>query len=783
MIMESLAENDELRIVTEQLTGEIASLREANARLANEKTVLAKRNSDLKVANKQALDAKSASVTQLQTMLHELKSRECFPTADELRRSFSDIEAIRTTVAENVSKLGDLFDSDGNLSKLKNAKEVLSELRQENTTTRQANDLLRDKLTDFSSQLAEVQSRNRDLEHTLGVKEAAHQRALDDLHTANALAAEQTAKMQQLHADHADALVARVQAEGNISKHERQIIELKEELELGKEALAALDVLQREVVELRTRLQEKEINMLSQAAMVSMKDEIIASMSASGQDQSDTMTLRTTLTEKTSLLDTCLSRCDDLEAQLKASKLAESRHMDESRKYLLLNKELNSENSMRIEHVKTLERSAEQLRDELRVFQQAQLRSQVVQQRFEDQATTLKLLQEAHGDLQERLMAAEKSHAAALEDEASKRAHVEGLSQGLKHALSDAKVENKRYQDLLASARAEREEALDSERQRSEEALSSERQRSEEALKYEHQCSEEKVLAASEARVHAQQEAEIIRARVANIEADLKHTVSELQDTMLSLAAARAEMIEMRGRADDAEAENARLFEQRQTLLARYRDGVLCDDEKVFVDRLLEENQTACDRRVAEKQNELRRNTNIISHLEVKISHLEKALAKARKTENEEPEPDARSPQVREPLPPIPKKQSIVDVTKLAPPFPGTESSSRIVKPPPSPPQPPQRVELGQSASTDSEPPSGSRAGHNKPELGKRVRGAADIDTKNQGESSDSGRPRTRQRSVGKKAARRGNGNTKKQQQEGNAAGSSGAAASRRRIR
>jgi hypothetical protein len=50
---------------------------------------------------------------------------------------------------------------------------------------RQANVLLRDKLTDFSSQLAEARDRIYDLEHALQAKEAANKLALDNLHSAS----------------------------------------------------------------------------------------------------------------------------------------------------------------------------------------------------------------------------------------------------------------------------------------------------------------------------------------------------------------------------------------------------------------------------------------------------------------------------------------------------------------------------------------------------------------------------------------------------------------------
>jgi hypothetical protein len=52
---------------------------------------------------------------------------------------------------------------------------------------RQANDLLRDKLTDFSSQLAEARDRIRELEHKNGAEAAARDRTSSDLASASEL--------------------------------------------------------------------------------------------------------------------------------------------------------------------------------------------------------------------------------------------------------------------------------------------------------------------------------------------------------------------------------------------------------------------------------------------------------------------------------------------------------------------------------------------------------------------------------------------------------------------
>jgi len=97
-----------------------------------------------------------------------------------------------------------LLDSEGNISKLAEAKTMLVQLERNNETStqfefwsvclvadritaRQANDLLRDKLTEFSSQIAELQDRKRNLENTLESKERAHRRALEDLYNASAV--------------------------------------------------------------------------------------------------------------------------------------------------------------------------------------------------------------------------------------------------------------------------------------------------------------------------------------------------------------------------------------------------------------------------------------------------------------------------------------------------------------------------------------------------------------------------------------------------------------------
>jgi vacuolar-type H+-ATPase subunit E/Vma4 len=135
-------------------------------------------------------------------------------------------------------------------------------------------------------------------------------------------------------------------------------------------------------------------------------------------------------------------------------------------------------------------------------------------------------------------------------------------------------------------ARRVRDDARE-EARRAQEAAKDEARRTLEHLERARAEREERLLEAAEARGCALREAEDARARLVGVKADLDKVSSELQDTMLSLAAARAEADALGERSLTVDEDKMLLLRQRQTLYVRYKDNELVRVLLYVVDTLL----------------------------------------------------------------------------------------------------------------------------------------------------------------------------------------------------
>ncbi|KAI0322510.1 hypothetical protein OF83DRAFT_1289364 [Amylostereum chailletii] len=602
-------EAEEQRRENIQLTSELTVLRDENAELL-------RRLNDLRVNTRKALDVKSKSLVEVQNALSSLKaqSRESFTLVKQARGAMPDVEDLRRIVAESTSRLEVLLDGNGNITKLSEAREVVNDLQLECATTRQANDLLRDKLTDFSSQLAEARDRIRELEAGRDRETHALNISLRDLSNSNAVANDHAENLRKSQADLSDALVACARFEEEVSRLEERVLSLNGELRDKTGSLKELHVLRHENIELRALLKSRDDGAVVE--LHSMKNEILASMSQSSS------------AHDLATIEQLASRCAGLEAELDLHKKAVPAHNKEMKEAanreqvtLLLNQQLTAEKRNNDERIKAHELEARDQKEELRgvkdKLQQAELHCQVLQERFDNQSTTLKLAREAHGDAHERLLAAEKSFTSKLEVETAKRQQeivvLTDRNAFLQSSLEDAKKELKQQQNLHVKAQGDYENRLKAER---------------DSIQIHVLAAQEKQLQAEYARSRAVEDAEAARTATSTVQDTLDGVKAELHEASLLSASLQSNIDRLQNQVGKLQAENTSLLDQQSTLDARYRTNELTDGEKSFVDGLLAESQSFFDKKLADKQNEVRRKVAIISSLESKMTTLEKSLAR-----------------------------------------------------------------------------------------------------------------------------------------------------------
>ncbi|KAH9062859.1 hypothetical protein EDB87DRAFT_271706 [Lactarius vividus] len=135
---------------------------------------------------KKSIKATSNELAELHAGLVSLKaqSNECFAFAAQARSALPDISDLRSTIKDSSQKFQHLTED---LARLAETKEVIRDLESDRVNARKANDFLRDKLTDFTSQYAEAIERVQTVERVHTNQTNALRIALDDLHNTSAV--------------------------------------------------------------------------------------------------------------------------------------------------------------------------------------------------------------------------------------------------------------------------------------------------------------------------------------------------------------------------------------------------------------------------------------------------------------------------------------------------------------------------------------------------------------------------------------------------------------------
>lgn len=319
-------------------------------------------------------------------------------------------------------------------------------------------------------------------------------------------------------------------------------------------------------------------------------------------------------------------------SQASTAKLTQEIHALTLREAVLQGKsgELNVQLSKLGAELSNLNTEALAREDELR---QVNIRNSVLQERFDAQALTLKLAKEQSGDLQERLLVSESSHATKLESVAG-RLNVEiavlqeqkgHLQATLDQVTEDASTQRAAF--LAAS--------LDYENKL---------HKQEETHVKLAQADELRAVAAERDTADAKRLVDDLMQQVDSGRAelaDMKHRLHEAASRKST--GMEGEVVVLRARLEELEGENSKLQYRARALNKRYKDGDLSDSEKSFVNSLMQMSQSIHEQDIVAKENELRRRENMITSLQTRIDALESTLARLLKERGKENDPNNKS--------------------------------------------------------------------------------------------------------------------------------------------
>ncbi|THH14679.1 hypothetical protein EW146_g5687 [Bondarzewia mesenterica] len=629
VVLKGLSDLKHAKYEIEEQRREIVHLRSQLGAAKDEKEESIQRLNNVKNAARKAIESSSASLQEMRTTLHALRqqSDEAFAFATQARSCLPDVIDMRHTIEGSFGVFESLLDGDGKFIKGTELKQIITELQMECSKTRQANDLLHDKLTEMTSQLIETRDRVRVVETSLDISNRA-------LEQSNATLLEHVTLMKKAQVELSDALIVSAGYERKSISLEKDIKQLKEKLEEGERALNLVQGLEHKNVRLQSIIEDRDNQLRN---LSSVKEEHALSTAAIKEHRAEKVRMLETLSEHMQSIEKLNTKCTQLETQSDSNfqmidryedKLKVMREREEA--VLLVKENLAAEKATVEKHATTLEiqlvNTREELNDVRARLQQMEVQFSVLQERFTDQSTTLKLTKEANGDVQERLLVAETTYARTLEAKTGKLQReisvIKEKNKSFEHLLKASQQESDRYRDLLSSAKVECEGRLEEERKNGLARI---------------QDAQEKASQAEQRCAQAQTDAEGARTRLTTMHREMDLLKLQSENASRVSSSYQADVDSLNTQIHLLQTDKLKLTDRAKSIMTRYRTDDLSDEEKLFVNALMEESQALHENAIYEKQNELRRSKNRMADLELKIAFLEKSLARHLNTEK----PDA----------------------------------------------------------------------------------------------------------------------------------------------
>ncbi|KIP10723.1 hypothetical protein PHLGIDRAFT_115276 [Phlebiopsis gigantea 11061_1 CR5-6] len=595
----------------EELRREITFLQAQVNTSKLEKEELARRLKAVKATAKQGLDSTSRSLESVRASMEGLKtqSETSFAFVAQAKAALPDVVELRGTVAEAVKGLELVTRDDGHLIEVLKAKEIIDELKMECSGSSQVIDMLREKLQSVGSELIDAKIRSSELEGL----QSADREALRSSSTNLSNASEQVCRLaEELKIQQTElnkALLLAADFESKLNDANIRVQELDRTIVGKNGALEELPVLQGNLDEARLLLAERDAQISELRGLQARLD---SAMVASTEYASQARAFEAGMKMKDEAIVGLEMRISERESQLRAIQdvvlaLKEEAAAATSRESSLRDDlKLKQEDitAMKIAQVATQE-SSNDVRKELEQRSESlyelQAKYQVMEERYETQLVTTRCAQQTQAELQERLMEIQTNHARELEATTGKRDQEIALLAEQKASLL-VKIE-----DLEASARMQREELI--------------------AIKADY---DERV--AKEEDSHRIQ-LELAEKRVNEVHVALEDARAIVKNHEDQVASAKQEMQTQREELREALRPSPVHKEAVDALTAqitalRLENTELNEEEKMFINTLVQTSQSIHEQELVSKGNELRRRDNLVKELQAKIQSLESTLNK-----------------------------------------------------------------------------------------------------------------------------------------------------------
>ncbi|TFY56360.1 hypothetical protein EVJ58_g7693 [Rhodofomes roseus] len=618
----------------EEQRREISFLQSQLESVKGEKEEALKRLQAVKDAAKQSLEKSSKSLSALEDVMNELKtkSQSSFEMVIKAQSTLPDVQELRESVSEAMRN------EDGLSIRSSETRRLIDTIQLECQKSQEVADMLRDKLSCVGAELVDARNRVTELENAQLMDRTALQGSSQSLGNAGQQLSELAEAMKKQQRELYDVLSIAAEADAKLSVSNERIQALTAalgtkdaELEemrsvkhnnekltnLLKESEAkahSLEHVAEEVDMIRKLLAEKDIAIATFEASLTVKGELVEEM------RSRVLVLESHIANDTEKIRELTGGLQEHKAR-EASALKDA----ECRK---------SEHQRMFEKFASAEQALDAAKKELDLrnekMHEANARCQILEERFEEQSITLRVTREANGDLQERLITTEAAHARAFEsatgDLRCEIALLKEQNAQLQNIANQLDLKIKGQEDELSATTNEYEEKLKSKEDRHRSQLDAQQTRANGA---------EQDLAASRALLQSLQE------NLDSASSEAQNLREQLSQALLPDPTHGEEINALKHRIQNLEAEQHKLLERAKTIDVRYKRGDLNEEEKTFINTLVQMSQAIHEQELITKGNDLRRRDNTIKELRAKVHLLESSLGKHIKAQVQKTAPPA----------------------------------------------------------------------------------------------------------------------------------------------
>ncbi|KAH9951625.1 hypothetical protein B0H21DRAFT_684427 [Amylocystis lapponica] len=567
------------------------------------------------------------SLSGLQSLLTDLKaqSQTSFASVDQARKSMPDVEELRDTIAVALKSMEPLLDEDKQHTRASDIKSLVKDLELQCTRSGQVADILRDRLQSVGAELLDAKSRIVELEGAQAADRAALCSSTRDVTNATQKVTELAECLKQQQGELYDVLSAAADAETKLAASTERTTQLEHLVDEKQAELETLRHVQQDNLKLQNVIEDRDMRLVSFEAVkldltavqseLNDRDGTIRALQATLiAKEENIVELKTRITQAESTVQDSSEMIHKLRDDLRICEARELAALKENEHSIFDNRTLQEKVESQISQLDAVRREVESRGERLH---QANARCQTLEERFDDQSVTLRIMRESNGDLQERLIAAETAHAQTLQSSTGKLhceiALLQEQKSHLQLQVDKAEADNKRKEDTAEALKTEYEDKLVRQDAKFTSRLDTEEKRA--------------------GRV--QHDLDVSRAQIQELQEKIFAGVSEIQDLRdkwkeaKSLTTLRqAEVDTLKSQIQVLETAREQSLQRVKTIDVRYRTGDLVDEEKVFINTLIHTSQAIHEKELVAKGNELRRRDNTIKELRSKVHLLESTLAK-----------------------------------------------------------------------------------------------------------------------------------------------------------